>query len=84
MLDLLETAGDERYPALLAAFRCGYEAHMAWPGERIEPFQIGRLLWKLNWIAWRQPQRLLSTVESHTPVFEHYERTGRVTRPPAV
>ncbi len=84
MLDLLETTGDERYPALLAAFRRGYEAHMAWPGERIEPFQIGRLLWKLNWIAWRQPQRLLSTVERHAPVFEHYEQTGRVTRPPAI
>ena len=84
MLDLLETIGEESYPALLAAFRRGYDAHMAWPDDCIEPFQIGRLLWKLNWIAWRQPQKLLSMVERHAPVFEHYEQTGRVARPPAV
>ena len=84
MLDLLETIGEERYPSLLAAFRRGYEAHVAWPENCIEPFQIGRLLWKLNWVARCQPQRLLSMVERHAPVFEHYEQTGRVVCPPAV
>lgn len=82
MLDLLEATDEERYAALLAAFRRGYEAGMAWPEERIEPFQIGRLLWKINWVACFQPDGLASFVEGHVPVFEEYERTGRVIKPP--
>lgn len=81
MLDLLETVGDVSYSGLFAAFRRGYEAKMAWPGERIEPFQIGRLLWKVNWVARFEPQWLVNMVERHVPVFEHYEQTGRVICP---
>jgi Ser/Thr protein kinase RdoA (MazF antagonist) len=82
MLDLLEDTDDARYAALLAAFRRGYTARLAWPDEPIEPFQIGRLLWKINWVARRRPQRLQETVERHVPVLEHYERTGQVIQPP--
>ena len=53
MLDLLEDTDETRYAVLLAAFRRGYERLMAWPDARIEPFQIGRLLWKINWVARR-------------------------------
>ena len=84
MLDLLETIDDDRYPELLGAFRRGYEVHLSWPEERLEPFMVGRLLWKLNWFARRLPQRLPGAVEAHMPVFEHFERTGRLVRPPAV
>ncbi|MBN1661468.1 MAG: phosphotransferase [Anaerolineae bacterium] len=83
MLDLLEDTDDVRYAALLPAFRRGYAAHLAWPDDPIEPFQIGRLLWKINWVAYCQPQWLGSMVERHVPVFEQYERTGTVVRPPA-
>jgi len=83
MLDLLEATDGERYSGLLAAFRRGYEAHMPWPHDRIEPLQIGRLLWKINWVARHEPQWLVSMVERHVPVFEHYESTGQVLRPPA-
>jgi Ser/Thr protein kinase RdoA (MazF antagonist) len=82
MLDLLETTDDERYLVLLAAFRRGYEARMVWPEERIEPFQIGRLLWKINWVARFQSRWLPDMVEKHLAVLEHYERTGQVIRPP--
>jgi len=58
MLDLLETTGETRYGGLLAAFRRGYEAGMAWPDNPMEPFQIGRLLWKINWVARYQPHAL--------------------------
>ena len=51
---------------------------MAWPDERIEPFQIGRLLWKINWVARHQKKQLLNMIETHIPVFEHYEKTGKV------
>ena len=81
MLDLLEDTDETRYATLLAAFRRGYEVGLAWPADSIEPFQIGRLLWKINWVARRQPLRLISVVERHVPVFEHYVRTGRVIRP---
>ncbi len=81
MLDLLEDTGEARYAVLLEAFRRGYQAHMAWPADPIEPFQIGRLLWKINWVARRQPQRLAGMVERHIPLLQHYERTGQVLRP---
>jgi len=81
MLDLLETAGEARYPALLAAFRRGYEAHLAWPPDPIEPFQAGRMLWVINWAARRQPQRLAGMVERYMPVFAHYLQTGEITLP---
>ena len=80
MLDLLEATDEARYADLLAAFLRGYQAHTAWPDDPIEPFQIGRLLWKINWVARYQPEWLASMVERHVPVFEQYERTGRVVR----
>jgi Ser/Thr protein kinase RdoA (MazF antagonist) len=83
MLDLLEATDEGRYCELLAAFRRGYEADMAWPDDCIEPFQIGRLLWKINWVARHQPQGLMRMVEGHVPLFDHYEQTGRVAQPPA-
>jgi Ser/Thr protein kinase RdoA (MazF antagonist) len=82
MLDLLEATDDVQYPCLLAAFRRGYEALMQWPGDPLEPFQAGRLLWKVNWVARFRPEGLLTMVARHVPVLEHYERTGRVVRPP--
>jgi Ser/Thr protein kinase RdoA (MazF antagonist) len=81
MLDLLETAGDMRYAALLPAFRRGYEAHLAWPADPIEPLQMGRLLWKVNWVARHRPDRLATVVERHVPVFEHFLRTGALRLP---
>jgi Ser/Thr protein kinase RdoA (MazF antagonist) len=82
MLDLLESTGEVRYAALLPAFRRGYEAQLAWPADPIEPFQVGRLLWKVNWVARHAPDRLARMVERHVPVFEHFLRTGGVVLPP--
>ncbi len=81
MLDLLETTGVDRYAGLLAAFRGGYEAHLAWPADPIEPFQIGRLLWTINWVARHEAHALARMVERHVPVFDHYVRTGEVALP---
>lgn len=83
MLDLLEATGERQYIELLTAFRRGYRVYLDWPDVPIEPFQIGRLLWKINWIARHAPQRLGSMVERQIPVFEHYARTGVVIQPPA-
>ena len=81
MLDLLETVGEENYPHLLQSFKNGYETNLKWPEEPIEPFQIGRLLWKLNWIARFQPGALMKAFEDYLPVFSIYERTGKITLP---
>jgi Ser/Thr protein kinase RdoA (MazF antagonist) len=82
MLDLLETAGDDRYPDLLKAFWRGYTALMSIPDDPIEPFQVGRLLWKINWVANYQPQYLSKMVDNHVPLFEYYEQTGYLLKPP--
>jgi hypothetical protein len=81
MLDLLETVGEESYPDLLKAFRRGYEAKMGWPEDPIEPFQVGRLLWKINWVARFEREYLGQMIERHVPVFEHFEKTGKLILP---
>ena len=83
MLDLLETVGEERYEVLLKAFRRGYTAEMDWPEDPIEAFQIGRLLWKVNWVARFRPQQVVEMAEQHAPVFVHFEKTGQLMKPPA-
>jgi Ser/Thr protein kinase RdoA (MazF antagonist) len=80
MLDLLEATDEEQYKELLVAFRRGYEAHLTWPDNPIEPFQVGRLLWKINWVARNEPQWLTSMVERQVPIFEHYEHIKQVKR----
>jgi Ser/Thr protein kinase RdoA (MazF antagonist) len=82
MLDLLEDTDDDRYQILLAAFRTGYEELLTWPEERIEPFQIGRLLWKINWVARHESEWLKPMATKHVGVFEHYLKTGAVLKPP--
>lgn len=81
MLDLLEVVGDERYAHLFAAFRHGYEAHLPWPDDPIQPFQVGRMLWKINWVATHQPEWLMSMLERYAPVLIHYEHNGSVICP---
>ncbi len=81
MLDLLEDNDEKQYPSLLEAFRRGYESYLAWPENPIEPFQIGRLLWKINWVARNEPEWLAFAVRRHIPVFKHYEESGEVMRP---
>lgn len=81
MLDLLETVGEARYPALLMAFQRGYESLLSWPEDPIEPFQIGRMLWVVNWVARHQPEHLASMIAGRIPVFERFQRTGQVILP---
>jgi Ser/Thr protein kinase RdoA (MazF antagonist) len=81
MLDLLETVGEAQYPVLRDAFRQGYERLLVWPEDRIEPYQIGRMLWVINWVARHQSKYLAKMIERHIPVFEHYQRTGQVVLP---
>ncbi|MBN2531502.1 MAG: phosphotransferase, partial [Spirochaetales bacterium] len=76
MLDLLEDFGNDRYPALSKAFRQGYETYLEWPRGEIEIFQIGRLLWKINFVARFRQNWFSHIVKQYIPVFTHYEQTG--------
>jgi len=81
MLDLQDETGEESYRQLFAAFKKGYAALLSWPDNPIEPMQIGRLLWKINWVAGHEPQWLPNMVERYLPVFENFEQTGTVILP---
>ncbi len=81
MLDLQDETVASGYPPLFSAFQRGYSTLLPWPADPIEPCQIGRLLWKINWVAGHEPQWLLKMVEKYVPVFEDYEKTGRVILP---
>lgn len=83
MLDLLETTGMDRYPQLLNAFKQGYSELLSWPDDPIEPFQIGRMLWIVNWTATYEPARFSKTLERYIPAFQHYLKTDRVILPTA-
>lgn len=78
MLDLLEDTDNERYPLLLDAFRRGYVEHLEWPEGEMEVFQIGRLLWKVNYVARFEWKYLSPMVERHVPLFNHFEHTGKL------
>ena len=78
MLDLLETVGGDRYEALLAAFRGGYTRHLDWPAGNLEVLQIGRLLWKANYVARFAQESLGSLSEQYGEIFRRYERSGEL------
>lgn len=83
MLDLLEETDDETYAGLLPAFRRGYEALLAWPDDPIEPLQVGRILWMMNYVAGIKAKRLPDMVARHEATLLDYERTGCLVKPRA-
>lgn len=78
MLDLLEDVGAERYVDLLAAFRHGYEHQLDWPEGNLAVLQIGRLLWKANYVARFVPDALNEMVVGYGRVFRQFEETGQL------
>lgn len=76
MLDLLEDVGHERYVDLLAAFRQGYERHLDWPEGDLKTLQVGRLLWKANYVARFVPDVLPNMVAAYGRCFRQLEQTG--------
>lgn len=81
LLDLLETVGPERYPDLLAACREGYERRLPWPEGDLEALQIGRLLWKANWVARFQRASFGAMGAAYGRVFRGFERGGGLRLP---
>jgi Ser/Thr protein kinase RdoA (MazF antagonist) len=81
MLDLLETVGGARYEELLASFRCGYDELLDWPEGNLGVLQIGRLLWKANYVARFALESLGSLSERYGDIFRSFERTGELCLP---
>jgi Ser/Thr protein kinase RdoA (MazF antagonist) len=81
MLDLLETVGAARYAALLASFRSGYERLLDWPEGNLGVLQLGRLLWKANYVARFARESLGSLTERYGRIFRDFERTGELRLP---
>jgi len=76
MLDLLETVGAARYAELVPAFRAGYESVLGWPDGEVALFQVGRLLWRINYVARFERRWFSQMVERCAPALERFERTG--------
>jgi Ser/Thr protein kinase RdoA (MazF antagonist) len=81
MLDLLETIGDARYHKLFACFRSGYEKLLDWPQGNLAVLQLGRLLWKANYVARFAPGSLRSLCKRDAQIFRHFELTGDLHLP---
>ncbi len=81
LLDLAEDVGIERYERLVPALRRGYERHLPWPDGDLVAVQIGRMVWRLNWIA-RQQRRWFPAEAAFLADFvERTRAAGRLTEP---
>ena len=78
-LDLFDEVGPAAYTTLLDAFRTGYTAVEPWPDADILPFQVGRRIWVLNWIARHHPDDLRRAVPKFARAIEGTLQHGRLT-----
>ena len=81
LLDLAEDEGVARYEELLPIFQDGYECHLPWPEGDVGIFQMGRVIWRLNWIARFQRQHLSKAIEFDAALFERFKQTGKLSEP---
>jgi len=85
MLDLYEEVDQPTYERLLAAFRQGYERHLAWPDGELELLQIGRMLWRLNHFANHVDRYgaawLAKDATFNAELFQRYLDTGKLIPP---
>jgi len=81
MLDLYEETDEARYERLLIAFRRGYERHMVWPEGDMVMLQIGRILWRLNYIAHFEPTWLKEDAAFYAQLFKRYLQQGKLVPP---
>jgi Ser/Thr protein kinase RdoA (MazF antagonist) len=82
LLDLMEETTADQYEQLFAAFKAGYTAQLEWPAGDITALQLGRLLWKNNYLARHHRQWWGETaVPFYTALFERYLASGELIRP---
>jgi Ser/Thr protein kinase RdoA (MazF antagonist) len=80
LLDLAEEVPIDVYRAYLEKFVAGYESVTSYPRGDILAFQLGRILWQLNWIARFQPGHLVEAAASKAVILARALSTGRLVR----
>ncbi len=81
MLDLAEVVEPDRYALLFTAFQRGYTRQLDWPAGDLMILQLGRMLWRLNWIARFQPQYLPNMADFNADLFERCLTHGKLMPP---
>ena len=78
MLDLWDTVVPDRYDRLLDAFRRGYTHTLDWPAGELVLFQLGRYVWRLNWVARRRPAQIAAAAAATADAFRFAATHGRL------
>jgi len=78
MLDLWDEVDPSTYDRLLDAFRRGYTATSSWPDGDLTMFQLGRYVWRLNWVARHRSDRMAGAIQATAHAFRHALDTQRL------
>ena len=78
LLDLADAVQLDTYEAYMEQLRDGYESVASYPEGDILAFQLGRILWQLNWIARFQPEHLADAAHSKAVILDEALATGRL------
>jgi Ser/Thr protein kinase RdoA (MazF antagonist) len=81
LLDLAEEVGTDEYPKMLRAYKKGYQSVSPFPEGNILNFQLGRMLWQLNWVARFAPDYFAGAAAFKTGVLRRALSTGRLVGP---
>lgn len=81
LLDLAEDEGVTRFDELVPAMRRGYERYLAWPEGDMVALQMGRAVWRLNWIARHQREWFPAEVAFCADLFQRIKRAGKLVDP---
>lgn len=80
MLDLWDDTDPPTYDRLFDAFQRGYTATAQWPDGDLIVFQLGRYVWRLNWVARNQGDRLAGAVAATARTFDSALANGRLSK----
>ena len=79
LLDLAQETDD--YPQMLSAYKQGYESILPFPEGNILDFQLGRMLWQLNWIARFEPEYFAGAAAFKIGVLRRALSSGKLAGP---
>lgn len=77
-LDLAEEVSVETYRRYVDGFIAGYERVVPFPTGDILAFQLGRILWTLNWIARFQRRHVQDAIDAKRRVLERALDTNQL------
>lgn len=83
MLDLWDEVSPSTYDRLLDAFHRGYTTTSGWPNGDLTIFQLGRYIWRLNWVARHRSERFADALTATARAFRHTLDTQRLAPRPA-